>query len=126
MDEWLVRTAGNWLAGPFTRKQVRDLVLQKKLKADDEICRGNHYWLSLKERKEVLEALGVEPPAEDQNEVPGDRTKTQIEVAGVNVDTSLAPRERQPFWLGAFWFLVISLAVVLLSFLRLWYGISNG
>ncbi|MBI2711397.1 MAG: hypothetical protein HYX41_00850 [Bdellovibrio sp.] len=74
-DQWLIRTADNWLAGPYLKDQVRKMVLEGKLTLQDEICPANGYWIFLHEYSEVQSALGVQvPKANSGDEV----TETQI------------------------------------------------
>lgn len=54
----MVRTAENYLAGPYTRDQIRQLVREVQLGLQDEVCQANHYWFFLHERDEVVRQLG--------------------------------------------------------------------
>lgn len=80
MDQWLVRTAQNWIAGPYTRTQVCDLVKQGKLSIQDEVCPANGYWFYLHEREEVLSQLGIEVPRQKKARADDEVTETQTEV----------------------------------------------
>jgi acyl-CoA synthetase (NDP forming) len=62
MDQWLVRTAKNQLAGPFSREQVRVLIKEGRLSLQDEVCQASGYWIYLHEREEVSAALGADVP----------------------------------------------------------------
>jgi hypothetical protein len=62
MDQWLIRTSGNRIEGPFGREQVIGLIREGKLGPQDEICRANHYWIYLHEQRELLEQLGIQLP----------------------------------------------------------------
>lgn len=61
-DLWLIRTADNWIAGPYTKDQVRTMVLEAKLTLEDEVCPSNGYWFYLSEPEHVRQFLGVEVP----------------------------------------------------------------
>lgn len=75
IDQWLIRTAENWIAGPYPKEQVRKMVLEGKLGLQDEICSANGYWLYLHEHAEIQKALGVQiPKSSNGDEV----TETQI------------------------------------------------
>jgi hypothetical protein len=58
--QWLVRTSQNLIAGPYSRDQVRQMILSGQLRAQDEVCRSNHYWIQLHEREEVSSELGAD------------------------------------------------------------------
>jgi hypothetical protein len=62
VDQWLVRTANNWIAGPYSVDQVCQMVRDGKLVLQDEICLANKYWVYLHEREEVKQLLGIEVP----------------------------------------------------------------
>jgi len=77
MDQWLIRTAQNWIAGPYTKDQVRKMVLEGQLTLQDEVCSGNGYWVYLHERDEVLKQLGVEVPKSPGHAEEITETQTQ-------------------------------------------------
>ncbi|MCM2323965.1 MAG: hypothetical protein NDJ90_11955 [Oligoflexia bacterium] len=62
IDRWLVRTEKNQLLGPFSREEVRKQIQEGRLGLQDEVCQGNHYWIYLHEREEVMAQLGLELP----------------------------------------------------------------
>lgn len=62
MDQWLIRTSDNWIAGPYPEAQIRQMILNGELTYQDEICSANHYWIYLYEREEVMKQLGIEVP----------------------------------------------------------------
>lgn len=133
MDEWLIRTAKNKIAGPCTRDRIRELIVQKQLQPIDEVCPGNGYWFSLNEVNEVQEKLGLESSFIQDLWVSEEKTKTQIELVSRThgVETSkvafvFPPQERRPFLRGAIWFLVFSLIAIGIAFVRLWSGLSQG
>ena len=64
LDQWLIRTADNWIAGPYTKEQVCEMIQDKKLSLKDEICPGNGYWFYLSEQAEVRKHLDIEMTAE--------------------------------------------------------------
>ncbi len=61
-DHWLVRTAHNLIAGPYTREQVCTLIRDGQLTHQDEVCHARGYWITLHEREEVKKQLGVDVP----------------------------------------------------------------
>lgn len=72
MSEWLVRTSDNIIAGPFTKDQIKSLIMEGKLSHQDEVCEANHYWFTLHDQDEVLEQLDIEisliePGSEEEN-----------------------------------------------------------
>lgn len=75
MDQWLIRTADNWIAGPYPKEQVRKMVLEGKLTLQDEVCPANSYWLFLHEYAEVQKALGIQIPKAASAD---DITETQV------------------------------------------------
>lgn len=58
----MVRKAGSDIAvlGPYYTDQVRMMVEQGMLDADDEICPENSYWFAVREVAEVKKQLGLE------------------------------------------------------------------
>lgn len=60
MEQWLVRTAENVIAGPYDKQQVLQLIRQGRLGSQDEVCRANSYWVFLHEHEEVLRHMGRE------------------------------------------------------------------
>lgn len=59
---WLIRTQANWIAGPYPRSRVVQMVQTGELGLQDEVCKSNSYWIFLHEREELLSQLGVEVP----------------------------------------------------------------
>jgi hypothetical protein len=62
MDQWLIRTSQNLVAGPYTREQVCQLIRDGQLGLQDEFCAANGYWIYVHEREEVKRVLGVDVP----------------------------------------------------------------
>ena len=90
VDQWLIRTADNWLAGPYLKEQVRRMVVEGKLTLQDEVCQGNSYWIYLHEYAEVQKLLGVQVP----KSAGGDEiTETQIPKGA---QAAKKENERQP------------------------------
>lgn len=48
--DWLIRTKSKQLLGPVSKQKIIDCIRKGSLKADDEICRGNGYWFSIREK----------------------------------------------------------------------------
>lgn len=94
MDQWLVRTAQNLVAGPYTKEQVCQLVLQGQLSQDDDICPANGYWIPLHDRDDVFKHLGIHVPS-----LPGDPdeeiTETQSMTGTIRVDPEAGPDSTQ-------------------------------
>ncbi len=61
-DQWLIRTADNVIAGPYSREQVCSLISDGQLELQDEVCPGGSYWFHLHETEEVRKNLGVSIP----------------------------------------------------------------
>jgi hypothetical protein len=90
-DLWLLRTADNRLDGPYTKAELCQLIEAGELGPQDEVCRANHYWISLHEQQEVMDQLGIRP--QFQKSKPGsgsgagsedEITETQTEVNEVD------------------------------------------
>jgi len=82
-DQWLIRTADNRLAGPYSREQVCGLIRDGRLTHQDEVCSANGYWIYLHEREEVRKLLGIDmpkPPRGADDEVT--QTDTRAEKTG--------------------------------------------
>lgn len=62
MELWLIRTAQNEIAGPYTRDRLLDLIRGGSLSFRDEVCRANDYWIGLNELDEVRSKLGPDVP----------------------------------------------------------------
>jgi hypothetical protein len=89
MDQWLVRTALNWVAGPYSKEQVRQMILERKLTLQDEVCPANGYWIFLHERDEVKAQLGVDVPR-PLGEPGEDVTETQTALPEDSTDPDLS------------------------------------
>lgn len=78
MDQWLVRTSQNIIAGPYTKEQVLHLVRDGQLGTQDEVCPANGYWFFLHETEEVTRQLGISVPRAlgDDEEVTETQTQT--------------------------------------------------
>jgi len=62
MEQWLTRTEKNWIAGPYSKAQVIQMIQDGTLGIQDEVCPANGYWILLHERKELFDQLGIELP----------------------------------------------------------------
>jgi hypothetical protein len=60
VEHWLVRTAENVIAGPYSKEQICELIREGELTLPDEVCPANRHWFFLHEREEVARSLGVE------------------------------------------------------------------
>lgn len=79
MNQWLVRTAKNWVAGPYSKDQVCKMVTEGKLTSQDEVCPANGYWIYLHEADEVKKQLGINPPVDHEN-AEEEITETQTDL----------------------------------------------
>ncbi len=84
MDQWLIRTAQNWIAGPYTCEQIRQMISENKLTLQDEVCVANGYWFSIHERDEVFKYLKIEPPRQNTEGMEDEVTETQTDVQEVH------------------------------------------
>jgi hypothetical protein len=48
--DWLIRTHFNQILGPVKKEKIKNLISEKTLVEEDEICCGNGYWFKVKER----------------------------------------------------------------------------
>jgi hypothetical protein len=88
IDQWMIRTAENWIAGPYLREQVCKMILERKLALEDEVCSANGYWIYLHEREEILRHLGVEVP-QAPHEAGEEITETQTQTIEDSTDPAL-------------------------------------
>jgi hypothetical protein len=94
INQWLVRTAQNWIAGPYTREQTAQMILEGKLSLEDEVCAASGYWIYLHEREEILKHLNIEVPRMvEKSEEEVTETQTQTEV---KTQTDLNLEQRAP------------------------------
>jgi hypothetical protein len=97
MDQWLIRTSENKIAGPYTKEQVCRLISEGKLTVLDEVCPANGYWIYLNEKQEVLKYLGVEiqgeAPANDEEitETETSYEKSPTDPTGPFASTTVVP-----------------------------------
>ncbi len=67
-DQWLIRTAQNWIRGPYSKAEICDQIQSKQLSKQDEICIANQYWIYLYENEKVYQALGIQLIPEEREE----------------------------------------------------------
>jgi hypothetical protein len=79
MEQWLIRTAKNWITGPYSKEQVCKKIQEGSLELQDEVCPSNGYWILLHERKEIFDQLGVEVPRAEN--ISEDVTENEIDVS---------------------------------------------
>ncbi len=99
LDQWLVRTSGNEIRGPYTQEALIKQIEDGGLGPEDEVCRANHYWIYLDEREEVQAQLGIEAPRRqlpDEEEGRGDGrtsalTQEIVYRPGQNLSTESGP-----------------------------------
>lgn len=60
--QWLVRKAagGITILGPFWTDQVRTMIEQGLLSAEDEVCPENSYWFPVRDTVEVKNQIGID------------------------------------------------------------------
>lgn len=80
MDQWLVRTSENIIAGPYSTEQIKNLIRERKLCHQDEICQGNSYWFYLYEQNEVHKQLGLTMPKNPALDPDDEETQTDTKV----------------------------------------------
>jgi hypothetical protein len=93
MDQWLVRTSKNWIAGPYPRSQLCEMIQNGHLTLHDEVCAANGYWIYLHESEEVKKLIGIDVPlprgdsneevTETQADSDDDTTDTEIRASGL-------------------------------------------
>jgi hypothetical protein len=88
MDQWLVRTSRNWIAGPYLKEQVRQMIAEGKLTLDDEVCSATGYWFFLHEHDEVRTLLGIEVPVRASRH--GDDVTETLTTAGEVTDPNIS------------------------------------
>lgn len=109
--QWLIRkrqpmpvTAQNKRApvglvvlGPYVTDQVRDMVRQGMLEADDELCPENSYWFALREVAEVKRFLGIDQVTMGRS-VAADHEDTQpdLETTQPELEMSEPSDEKTP------------------------------
>lgn len=93
MGQWLVRTAQNWIRGPYSKDQICQMILGGQISLQDEICAANSYWIYVHERAEVRSQLGIEPPRE---EISSDDETTETHVLKSTQSTQTMERAESP------------------------------
>ncbi|MBP9679954.1 MAG: hypothetical protein KBD76_01000 [Bacteriovorax sp.] len=102
---WLIRTKQNQILGPVAKAKVIEFYQKGALGLDDEICSGNGYWFSFKEKDLIEKYLlgdvpqGYNPISESRshlskNENP-DRT-TSLNAAPINAKVDTLAKENGP------------------------------
>ncbi|MCK5073692.1 MAG: hypothetical protein KAQ98_09720 [Bacteriovoracaceae bacterium] len=51
IKDWLIRTRGKKILGPVSKNKIIELVRNRSLSRDDEICAGNGFWFLVSERE---------------------------------------------------------------------------
>lgn len=59
-NAWLVRTATNFIYGPYSKNELLELIRGGRFSLQDEVCASGGYWFFLNERNEVENQLGIE------------------------------------------------------------------
>jgi hypothetical protein len=49
MSKWMIRTRTNHIFGPISKEKLIELIDEKSIAAEDEVCSGNGYWFFLRE-----------------------------------------------------------------------------
>ncbi|MGK5083064.1 hypothetical protein WDW37_07135 [Bdellovibrionota bacterium FG-1] len=148
MEQWLIRTASGFVAGPYPRPQIIELIQSGKLGLQDEVCCANGYWVSLHEYQEVERQLGIRMPRapgdpgeeEEITETQTESVKTQTGLQPIlsaslpgtpRSGGSLAPQEFAPrmrvspsietpsIWRGLAWVLVVMICGIVVAVLRI-------
>ena len=79
MEQWLVRTVDNWITGPFPKEQIQEMILDRRLTSQDEVCSAHGYWISIHEVGEVKQQLGVDVPRPLLVGEENEETTTQVQ-----------------------------------------------
>ena len=61
-DEWLIRTSKNFILRPVPKARLIEMIRGHEIGLQDEVCRGNGYWIYLHEAEEVAKQLGIQVP----------------------------------------------------------------
>ena len=93
MDQWLIRTSDNCLAGPFRKDQVCQMIEEGKLSLEDEVCPANGYWVYLHEGEEIYQLLGVRVPKRGTGEEITETQLTENAQEEDDTDTEIHPSE---------------------------------
>ncbi len=79
MKKWLIRTKSNHILGPLSKEKLCTLYNNGSLKNEDEVCSGNGYWFSLKEKELVSKyILGHQEQDFDPLNRPQEKEQTQV------------------------------------------------
>ncbi len=89
--KWLVRTSNLKLMGPFSYGELCQLIHDRQVGLNDEVCPSNSYWFYLNERHEVKRWLGVEIPRARGGR-SGDSTSGADDEDMTETDTGEGPR----------------------------------
>lgn len=73
---WLVRTSKNQISGPFGRDKIIQMINDREILAQDEVCASGHYWFFLHETMELSQQLGVTLPVARKD---GETTSTETQ-----------------------------------------------
>jgi hypothetical protein len=96
-DQWLIRTAGNHISGPYSLQNIRDIIQQGKLELNDEVCHANAYWFYIHELQEVRNQLGIEVPKSLYSRKREDSTQTQTDTTDLErTDPELSATRMAP------------------------------
>ena len=57
-QRWMVRSASNFLSGPFSSEEIVKKMDQGELQLEDEVCPAGGYWFSMFEDREVMKFFG--------------------------------------------------------------------
>lgn len=106
-EQWLLRTVQNLIVGPFSKSEIKALILDGRLDSNDEVCMANEYWFSIYETAEVKKYLDIDVKTvfenADASQERDDTTETQIGAAQkasdnskVNVAATKAAKSTEP------------------------------
>lgn len=93
-EKWMVRTIENEIKGPFTRDELIDQIKGGQLNHQDEVCRGNHYWIYLDERDEVLAQLGLDIPRASSSASEEESTDTETDTITQDISVAFKSAEQ--------------------------------
>lgn len=119
LEKWLVRTEANCISGPFSREKLQEMILQGSLSLQDEVCRGNSYWIYLHEASEILAQLGVRVPrpvvggSDEDTQTETETLEPPRKIEENQILTGLEQQEKIHYWHG----LILALGVLVIAFL---------
>lgn len=114
-EKWLVRSEKNQITGPYTREQLRQMILQGQFDLQDEVCAGNSYWIALNEADEVRTQLDVTVPLRAKK-IDEEDTQTET-VHSMPVEPYERKLESSSLWKSSVFLLLVGALIFLMMIL---------